>query len=217
MIKGAIFDVDGTLFDSMHAWHNAGYNYLNSLGNDADTSLGDMYFSMTMDQVIDHMQDNYAVPSDRNEVAKGIHAQVENYYRNEAKLKDGALEVLEFCHKKGIPMTIATSTDRWLIEMALENLGLTEYFLEIYTCTEVGKSKHFPDIFQLAMDRMGSKPDHTWLFEDGLYSMKTAKAYGLPVVGVYDEISLKDQDEIKELVDIYVEDLKQFDFQRLEA
>ena len=212
MIKGVIFDVDGTLFDSMGAWHDSGYNVLKSLGIDADKGIGDIFFSMTMDEVIDYMQENFPVNKSREFLRKGIHDQVEYAYRNEIELKPGVIRILDWIRDKNIPATIATSTDRFLIEIGLERLGIEKYFDGIYTATEVGKSKNHPDIFQLAMDKMGTKPEETWLFEDGLYSMITAKAYGMPVVGVYDKVSHDDQEAIREVADIYLEDLRNLDF-----
>ena len=212
MIKGVIFDVDGTLFDSMGAWHDSGYNVLKSLGIDADKRIGDIFFSMTMDEVIDYIKENFSVNESRDFLKNGIHNQVEYAYRNEIELKPGVMRILDWVKDSKIPATIATSTDRFLIEIGLARLGIEDYFDEIYTATEVGKGKNYPDIFQLAMDKMGTKPEETWLFEDGLYSMVTAKAYGMPVVGVYDKVSHDDQEAIKQVADIYLEDLRDLNF-----
>lgn len=213
MIKGVIFDVDGTLFDSMGAWHDSGYNVLKSLGIDADKRIGDIFFSMTMDEVVDYIKENFSVNESRDFLKNGIHNQVEYAYRNEIELKPGVMRILDWVKDSKIPATIATSTDRFLIEIGLARLGIEDYFDEIYTATEVGKGKNYPDIFQLAMDKMGTKPEETWLFEDGLYSMITAKAYGMPVVGVYDKVSHDDQDAIKQVADIYLEDLRDLNFE----
>lgn len=212
MIKGVIFDVDGTLFDSMGAWHDSGYNVLKSLGIDADKRIGDIFFSMTMDEVVDYIKENFSVNESRDFLKNGIHNQVEYAYRNEIELKPGVMRILDWMKDSKIPATIATSTDRFLIEIGLARLGIEDYFDEIYTATEVGKGKNYPDIFQLAMDKMGTKPEETWLFEDGLYSMITAKAYGMPVVGVYDKVSHDDQEAIKQVADIYLEDLRDLNF-----
>lgn len=213
MIKGVIFDVDGTLFDSMCAWHDSGYNVLKSLGIDADKRIGDIFFSMTMDEVVDYIKENFSVNESRDFLKNGIHNQVEYAYRNEIELKPGVMRILDWVKDSKIPATIATSTDRFLIEIGLARLGIEDYFDEIYTATEVGKGKNYPDIFQLAMDKMGTKPEETWLFEDGLYSMITAKAYGMPVVGVYDKVSHDDQEAIKQVADIYLEDLRDLNFE----
>ena len=100
MIKGVIFDVDGTLFDSMGAWHDSGYNVLKSIGIDADKGIGDIFFSMTMDEVIDYMQEKFPVNKSREFLRKGIHDQVEYAYRNEIELKPGEERmIVEFYSK----------------------------------------------------------------------------------------------------------------------
>ena len=85
-----------------------------------------------------------------------------------------------------------------------------DYFDVILTCSEVGKSKENPDIFFEAVSVMKTPIEYTWLFEDGLYSMKTAKREGFRVVGVYDSVSEKDQEEIRRVADVYLTRLEDF-------
>lgn len=103
-------------------------------------------------------------------------------------------------------MVIGTSTDRDCIEVGLERTGISAYFDRIYTSTEVGKSKEKPDLFIQAMEFMESSPDETIVFEDGLYSLRTAAALGMKTVGIFDEVSLSNQKELKELADLYVDE-----------
>ena len=133
-------------------------------------------------------------------------AIIREFYKNDVKLKDGAGELLEFFKSRGIPMVIGTSTDRDCIEVGLERTGISAYFDRIYTSTEVGKSKEKPDLFIQAMEFMESSPDETIVFEDGLYSLRTAAALGMKTVGIFDEVSLSNQKELKELADLYVDE-----------
>ena len=114
-----------------------------------------------------------------------------------------------------IPMTIASSTTEEYIRTAFDRLGYTGYFAEILSCVQWKTSKAEPKIFFEAMKIMGTKPSETWLFEDGLYSVKTAKTAGLKTVGVYDPVSEKEQAELSQKVDIYVRTLEELDFDRL--
>lgn len=209
-IKGAIFDVDGTVLDTMEMWHNSGWRYLNSIGVEADENLGDIYFSMTMDEVATHMIENFHLTIDREEIKEGINREVRNYYIEEAGIKGGAKELLDLFQENGIPMTVATSTDRHCLKPALDRLGLANYFKEIFTCSEVGKSKANPHIFHAARDVIDRNAEDIWVFEDGLYSMKTARNEGYKICGVYDRVSEKDQEEIRKLSDIYVKELGEF-------
>lgn len=139
---------------------------------------------------------------------------MEQYYFTEAGFKPGARELLEKLKAAGVPVTIATSTDKYCILAAFDRLGYTDYFDAILTCGEVGASKSEPKIFYEAARIMGTEPSETWLFEDGLYSIKTAKAAGFKTVGIYDSVSEKDQAEIRAMADIYLESLNDFTFSK---
>lgn len=213
-IKGAIFDVDGTLLDTMHVWTDSGARYLASLGVEAEPGLGDKLFPMTVEMGAVYLKENYDLPYAIDEIRQGINSVVENYYFEEADFKPGARELIEEMKAAGVPMAIATSTEKYCIQAAFDRLGYTDYFDAILTCGEVGASKSEPVIFYEAVKAMGTEPAETWLFEDGLYSIKTARAAGFKTVGVYDAVSAKDQEEIRQLADIYVRDLRDFSLGR---
>lgn len=213
-IKGVIFDVDGTLLDTMHVWTDSGATYLASLGIEAEPNLGDKLFAMTVQMGAVYLKERYGLSQSVDEIRRGINGVVENYYFEEADFKPGARELLEELKAAGVPMAIATSTERYCILAAFDRLGYTDYFDTILTCGEVGASKSEPVIFYEAMRVLGTSPAETWLFEDGLYSIKTAGAAGLRTVGVYDAVSEKDQEEIRRRSDIYVRDLRDFSLGR---
>ena len=202
-IKGVIFDVDGVLLDTMHVWTDAGARYLQSLGVTAEPGLGDKLFTMTVDMGAVYVREHYGLSQSEEEITRGINGVVAGYY---------AKELLEGLKAAGIPMTIASSTTEDYIRMAFDRLGYTGYFTEILSCVQRNTSKAEPKIFFEAMEIMGTAPSETWLFEDGLYSIKTAKKIGLRTVGVYDPVSEKEQAEIEKTADIYVRSLKDFTF-----
>mgnify|MGYP000977840092 FL=1 len=205
-IKAAIFDADGTLLDSMGQWNLVPYKYVKSLGVAADENIAEKLFTMTISEAAEFIIDEYELSVTVEEAVEGMDAIIREFYKNDVKLKDGAGELLEFFKSRGIPMVIGTSTDRDCIEVGLERTGISVYFDRIYTSTEVGKSKEKPDLFIQAMEFMESSPDETIVFEDGLYSLRTAAALGMKTVGVFDEISLSNQKELKELADLYVDE-----------
>jgi FMN phosphatase YigB (HAD superfamily) len=108
-------------------------------------------------------------------------------------------------------MVIASSSKKEHIAAALERLGIRHYFLHIFTCSEVGIGKHNPKIFMEAAEFLGSTPEDIWVFEDGLYAMKTAKEAGFRVLGVYDEASGGDWEEIQQTAYLAMKDLSEFD------
>lgn len=209
-IKGVIFDVDGVLLDTMPVWTNAGAEYLKSVGIEAEPRLGDKLFAMTVDMGAVYLKERYAMSQPAEEIIRGINGVVEDYYYYHAEFKPGARQLLEALYRAEIPVTIASSTGREYILSAMKRLDAVCYFREILSCVELKTSKSEPDIFYEAMRIMGTEPCETWLFEDGLYSVKTASAAGIKTVGVFDEISAGDQEELKAAADIYVTSLADF-------
>lgn len=205
-IKAAIFDADGTLLDSMGQWNLVPYKYVKLLGVAADENIAEKLFTMTISEAAEFIIDEYELSVTVEEAVEGMDAIIREFYKNDVKLKDGAGELLEFFKSRGIPMVIGTSTDRDCIEVGLERTGISAYFDRIYTSTEVGKSKEKPDLFIQAMEFMESSPDETIVFEDGLYSLRTAATLGMKTVGIFDEVSLSNQKELKELADLYVDE-----------
>lgn len=204
MAKGFIFDVDGTILDSMEIWMDAAELYLQDLGIKAEENLGDVMFTLTMAEGAEYIRKTYNVNLSNEEICDGINQKVFGFYKEEASLKGKSIEILEYGLRNNIPMVVATSTDRPMIEAAFERLNLNKYFKKIYTTTEVGSGKDKPQIFVEAMKTLGTKPEETWLFEDGAYSMDTAKKMGIHTVGIYDKSSDKDQEMVKRLADVYI-------------
>ena len=123
--------------------------------------------------------------------------------------KDGVLEFIEYLYENKIPMTVATSTDRPMIEAAFKRLGLEKYFKKIFTTTEVGKGKDNPLIFEKAMEEMKSDKAGTWLMDDAFYSLNTAYNNGINTVGIYDDSSKSQQEKVKSVSTIYIKDWTQ--------
>ena len=209
-LKGAILDVDGTLIDSMPVWHNCGARYLAGLGIEAEPGLGDYLFTQTNESGAYYLIERYSLDKTPEEVAEGLSKEMEKFYFNEAKLKKGARELLDSFKDSGVPMTVATSTDRYLIEKAFEELDIAGYFKKVLTCPEEETTKADPLIFNMAAELMGTSPEDTWVFEDGLYAIRTAKEAGFRTVAVYDPISESDWEGLKELADISVAGLDEF-------
>lgn len=205
MIKGAIFDVDGTILDSMGIWDEAGIRYLKNKGISAPEDLGDTIFAMTITEAAGYLRQEFELRETEEEIISGVMDTVKDYYYKEAPLKNGIREVLEALRDREIPMAVASSSEKTHIEAAFKRLGILDYFQEIYTCTEVGEGKNSPLIFEKACEKLGTQPEDTYVFEDALYAIETAKAAGLRAVGIYDPYSAKEQEQIQKLADIYVE------------
>ena len=207
-IRGAIFDVDGTLLDSMFIWDTIGEAYLRSIGYQPKENLNETFKNMSLHQAARYYQTEYGVTQSIDEIMDGVNAMLERYYRFEVPLKPGAAELLERLRQDGVKLCIATATDRHLVEAALDRCGVLSCFGEIFTCNEVGHGKDEPDIFEAALRSLGTRREETLVFDDALYAVRTAKEAGFPVAAVYDSHE-RSQAEVRARSDLYLEDLTQ--------
>ena len=205
MIKGAIFDLDGTLLDSMFIWDTIGEEYLRSLGKEPHEDLKETFMTLTLEEAAVYYREHYGVTLSVKEIVDGVNAMVEQTYRTKVTLKPGIAEYLAWLKENGVLMCVATVTDRYLVEETLERLRVRHYFSEIFTCAEVGFGKDKPVIYQKALEHLETEKRDTYVFEDMLFALNTAKTDGFPTVGVYDRHEVH-QDELKGLADYYIFD-----------
>jgi len=204
-ISGAIFDLDGTLLDSMQIWETIAEDYLRSLGIEPHEDLNEKFKSMSLYQGACYYQTEYCVTASTDEIMEGINAMIEHSYLYEFPVKKGVPEFLELLKKKGVKMCVATATDRHLVEAALKRNGIDGYFMEIFTCNSVGHGKDEPDIYEAALRHLSTPKAETVVFEDLLFAVRTAKKAGFCVAAVYDRYE-NCQRELKSLADFYIED-----------
>jgi HAD superfamily hydrolase (TIGR01509 family) len=207
-ISGAIFDMDGTLIDSMFIWRDVGKRYLVSCGITPSENLREEIKKLTTWETVDYFKAKYIPDKTQEEIYKGIDSLLWPMYREEAFPKEGIFLLLDSLKERGVKMVVATATDKLLVEMILEKLGLLCYFSDVYTCSMVGAGKESPLIYEKALEHLGTSKGETIVFEDANYAIKTAKNAGFVVAGVYDDSQSTHQDEIKALSDYYITDYK---------
>jgi len=205
MLKGAIFDLDGTLLDSMFIWETIGEDYLRTLGKEPHEDLKETFMTLTLEEAAEYYCEHYGVTLSVKEIVDGVNAMVEGIYRTKVTLKPGIAEYLRWLKENGVKMCVATVTDRYLVEETLERLGIRHYFSEIFTCAEVGFGKDKPIIYRKALKHLGTTKEETCIFEDALFALKTARADGFTTVGVYDRHENR-QNELQSLADYYIRD-----------
>ncbi len=209
-IEGAIFDMDGTLLDSMHVWRTFGKEYLISKGYFPEKNITDSLAPLTLREAAEYMRLKYGVEDSVSTIENGVNALVENEYFNEIQPKEGVPEMLEAFKRAGIKMCVATVTDRYLAEAALERTNLLGYFKEIFTCGEVGAGKREPKMFEIALSSLGTPKEKTFVFEDSWFAIQTAKAAGFPVAAVYDRFANRHEADIRAMADVYLEKIPQW-------
>lgn len=208
-MTGAIFDVDGTLLDSMPIWEDVGERYIRSLHLEPEPGLSRKLETLSVEEGAAYLKNTYGLTQTEEEIARGTLQIVEDFYYREAPLKPGVKEFLESLQAKGIPMVIATSSVREHVEAALRRLGVLHCFARIFTCTEVGAGKTNPLIFEKAGEYIGGEFRDISVFEDAIHALETAKKAGFYTVAVYDPTSEKDWERLRAEADRAVTDLRQ--------
>ena len=205
MIRGAIFDIDGTLIDSMKVWDDLGARYLISIGVTPEPDLARILFPLTLAEGCAYIKEHYHLRESEKEIETGIHAIFARFYREEVMLKPGAERLLRLLDARKIPMVLATVGDTELEIAALTRLGVFRYFRKLFNCSDYRTSKREPLIYEKAASYLGTKPQETLVFEDTFAAVHSAKMAGFRVVAVQDEASLSDREKIRAEADIYLE------------
>jgi HAD superfamily hydrolase (TIGR01509 family) len=207
-LRGAIFDMDGTVLDSMPCWETVGLRYLldrNISIPDVD-GLARRLKTTTLPQAAQLYQREFGITDSTARICADITAMIERDYRETAPLKPHIRGLLQRLQRAQVTMCIATATDRVLAEAALTRLGVRRYFSFIHTCQELHTNKHESVIFDQSAQRMGTKKADTVVFEDALHAIQTAVAAGYRVVGIYDDSAKAEREQIRQLCHSYVED-----------
>ena len=210
-IRGIIFDIDGTLLDSMPIWDDLGARYIASLGKVPEKNLGRILFPMTLPESTAYLKEHYQLKESTDEIRHGLHQIMADFYRQEVPLKDGVRELLENLHQAGIPMVTATIGERDLEEAALRRNNVWSYFDHMFLCDDYHTSKKEAQIYRISADFMHTAPAETLVVEDVLSALETAHTAGFITAGVYDAASAADQTEIRAIVDFYFADFHEME------
>ena len=202
-ITGAIFDFDGTLFDSMHVWKGIRYNFMNELGIKLTEEDKKIFEGLFLRESLLIAVERFGLKQTYEELLETLFNYIKRRYLAETEPKNDIIEFLEKLKSRGVKMGIATATGESALIAVLEKYNMLHYFSEIYSTYTVGASKTEPKVYDVVLEALGTDKSTTWVFEDALYAAKTAKANGYNLVGIYD-VSEHCQDELKELVDIYI-------------
>ena len=208
MLKAAIFDFDGTLFQSNSVWVSAGEHFFESIGITPKANLQEEIRTMSLYQSACYIRKEYGLSQTVEEIMDGINRTVENCYFHEVQPKQGAISFLRELKAADIRMCIATATDRYQIEAALKRCNMLDFFEEIFTCSEIGHGKDEPIIFRRAMEYLGTDRSNTIIFEDALHAIQTAKADGFLTVGISDPY-IQEQESVQSLCHCYLTDFSQ--------
>lgn len=204
-IDACIFDLDGTLLDSMHVWQKVDETYLARYGIEFDPSFSEEIKKMTFKESAAYFIEKFNIPKSEKEIMNDWNEMVEKEYQFNIPLKEGVLEFLDRLKRDGMKMCVATSCNKKHALLALERLQIADYFEFVKTCKDVGKNKEHPDIFIECAKNLNSEISNIMVFEDLLMALQVAKNEGFKTCGIKDILSLHEEVEIKQISDYYLD------------
>ena len=200
-MKGAIFDLDGTLLDSMWIWADIDKRFLSKRGIAVPPDYMGKVGAMSYRQAAEYTIARFGLPETPEDLMNEWSEMAVGAYATELKLKPKTVKILTELKSRGIRLAVCTSATPDMCLPALKNNGVAEMFDAVVTTWEIGKGKEFPDVYLAAAARLGLPPAECAVFEDTLRAVKTAKSAGFYTVGVRDEFSAADEREIKNIAD----------------
>ena len=207
--KGVIFDLDGTLFDSMGIWKEVDIAFFKNHGmrmpSDYQDKIKDMHFRTMAIYTKERFHMRSSIESIMDEWCELCYDK----YANEVPLKKGVKEFLELLKENNIKIAFATANTTELSEVCLKNNGIFEYFDTGAYLHETLTDKSDPDVYFLACERLGLSPEECIVFEDLLAGIKGAVKGGFTVCGVYDKHSRRDTENIKRIADYYIKSFEE--------
>ena len=207
-MKAYIFDLDGTLFESMDVWAKVDKFFMQKRGLTPPDNYVETMLAMHMDEAAEYTIRLFGLSETKEAIMQEWLRLAGQAYENEVQLKPHAKEYLQMLSSAGRKLAVATSLPEELMEPALHKHGIYHIFHAICNADEVGTGKAKPDIFQLAANKLGVLPEDCIVFEDILAAVKSAKGIGMTVCAVYDKSSAQHWDEIRAIADYAITDFK---------
>ena len=207
-ISGIIFDMDGTLIDSLSfwdmVWETFGNKYLQDGKFRPSHEDEKTVRTLEMKKAMELLHDKYGIGEDADKLLDEVNQMIIDFYSGPVVPKEGVVDFLEACYSRGIKMCVASATDLRFLEIVIARFSLEKYFVKIFSCCDVGRGKEYPDVFLAAHEYLGTPKESTWIFEDSIVALRTASKAGFNTVGIYDSYTF-DVDIVKEISTVYID------------
>ena len=203
-IKAVIFDLDGTLVDSMWVWSRIDIEYLKTKGYSMPENLRNEISHLSFSQTAAYFKKKFNLEDSIEKILEDWHRMAFNHYSTNVKLKLGVIDFLNLLKSFKIKIALATSNSIPLLEACLKNNEIYEYFDSITTTDEVSNGKDCPDVYLLAARKLGINPNDCLVFEDILPAVQGAKAANMKVIAVKDDECLDSKEDLLKYADKYI-------------
>lgn len=208
-IKAVIFDLDGTLVDSMGIWRQVDVEFLGHRGIPLPDDLPQELESMEFMEVARYFKRRFSLTETPEEIAAEWTDMAMDQYLHKVSMKPGLREFLDYLKEKQIPAAIASSNHRNLVQAALKGHQLEHYFSAVVTCGDVERPKPEPDVYIEAARRLGTAAEYCMVFEDIPVGIRAGKSAGMRTCAVHDDYSRCQDKEKRRLADYYIESYTQ--------
>lgn len=195
-MKAAIFDLDGTLIDSMGMWRNLGKNFLEKREIEMTDEVANEMTTMSLNMSSVYLKEKFSLKESSQSIYKEFRETIMNFYLNEVEEKESAFDILKDYKEKGFDVVLGTATSDEFVEPVLERFNLKKYFDMVQTCDMVQIRKSDARYFDLISDKLNIDSKEIFLFDDAPHALNAAKNAGIVTVGVYDNESRQYWDEI---------------------
>ncbi len=210
-IKAVIFDLDGSLVDSMWIWKDIDIEYLGRFGISLPHNLQSEIEGKSFSETAVFFKERFQIPDSIEKMKQDWNEMAWQKYINDVPLKPGADVFLQYCISNGIKLGIATSNSRELVEAVADARGFGKNFDCIMTGCDVKKGKPAPDIYLAVADKLGVLPQECLVFEDITAGILAGKNAGMKVCAVEDAYSMHQTEDKKRLADYYIKDYYEID------
>lgn len=209
-VEGIIFDFDGTLVDSLYIWKTIADDYLSSLGIDPECNLYDAVSKMTIGQAAEYLKEKYKMDKSVSKIVNNVKVFAANEYCHKVPLKGGVLKAIREMSEQGIKMCVASTNDADLVRATSIRCGIDQFFSGYFSGTALNIPKTTPKLYEIALEHLGTDKNKTWIFEDSLYAVESAKSGGFKVAAVYDSSSEHEVEQLKQVADLYIESISEW-------
>ena len=207
-IKAVIFDLDGSLVDSLWMWRDIDIEYLGKFGIPLPENLQREIEGMSFSETAVYFKEHFNIPDSIEQMKEDWNRMAWDKYLHEVPLKEGVADFLSGCRDRGILLGIATSNSRELVENIADVHGFHNTFQCIMTGCDVAHGKPFPDIYLAVAEQLSVKPENCLVFEDIIPGIQAGKSAGMRVCAVDDDYSIADKAEKEALADYYIMDFR---------